>query len=153
MAEHPPLDELIEHWLDGTTSESERCQLEEGLRDPQQRERFVAACRLHTSLESLLQEEASVGTAEAVLQTIAPAPRPTRRPATLRWAAAAALLLTAAAILWSALGRLPPASTPQASASATAHRPASEINVARVDAISTQEAMFFFGLVTSNAIK
>lgn len=154
MAQHQPLDELIEKWRDGTASEPELRQLEERLRDPQQRERFVAAHRFQACLESLLQEEAAVCSAQAAMPTIEPAPRPTRRPSKLRWAAAAAFLITAAAILWSALGRVPPpTAAPQASVSGTAHRPPSGIDVAHFNAMSAEEAVFFFGLVTSNAIK
>ncbi len=156
MAQHQPLDELIDKWRDGSASEPELRQMEERLRDPQQRERYVAAHRFQACLESLLQEEAAVCSAQAAMPTIEPSPRPTRRPAKLRWVAAAALLLSAAALLWSALDRVPPAPPTQAARSGTTHRPPSGINginVAHFNAMSAEEAVFFFGLVTSNAIK
>ena len=153
---HRSLDELIEKSLDGAASGPELRELERRLHDPAERQVFVACHRLNSWLESLLQEEAAVCSTQAVLQAIGQAPRRSRHPARLRWAAvAAALLLVGAVGLWSAFPRVPSAATSQAAAPHVAHPPATGtgIDLARSDDLSAEAAVSLFGLVTANAIK
>jgi anti-sigma factor RsiW len=152
MPSEQPIDQLIDKCLDQTASEAERRELERRLSDPEARARFVAANRLHASLEAILKEETQLAQGRALVQSVEPGQQRTRNemPAYRSWrqfAGVAAAILLIFGIWWGWGGG--PAPTSQLASNR--ERPTQK--VLPTAEISPAEAVAMFGLASAKAVK
>ena len=152
MPNEPPIDQLIDKCLDQTASEAERRELERRLSDPEARARFVAANRLHASLEAILKEETQLAQGRALVQSVESGQQRTRNemPAYRSWrqlAGVTAAILLIFGIWWRWGGGPAPRSE------LASHRERPTQRVVPAAEISPAEAVAMFGLASAKAAK